>query len=80
MTHPVTAVAPKRVGTAYIIYFFLGLFGGHQFYMGKAGRGVSMLLTLGWLGIGLLVDLFTMESQVEGANRRNGIHVQYVTR
>jgi TM2 domain-containing membrane protein YozV len=71
-------VAPKSVGTAYILWAFFSLLGVHQFYLGKIGRGISMLLTLGWLGIGILVDLFTLESQVTAANRRNGLVVQYV--
>lgn len=71
-------VVPKKVGTAYILLAFFSIFGVHQFYMGKVGRGISMLLTLGWLGIGVLVDLFTLEGQVTAVNRRNGIIMKYV--
>ena len=76
--HTAITAPPKSIGTAYILWAFLGLLGAHQFYMGKTGRGISMLLTFGWLGIGLLVDLFTMENQVIEANRRRGIIIQYV--
>ena len=66
-----TSVAPaqqKSVGVAYALWFFLGVLGAHQFYMGKTGRAVSYIFTFGWLGIGLLIDLFTMSKQVQQAN------------
>jgi TM2 domain-containing membrane protein YozV len=36
--------------------FFLGVFGAHRWYLGKAGTALLMLLTLGGLGIWALVD------------------------
>jgi TM2 domain-containing membrane protein YozV len=60
--------APKEVGIAYILWFLLGFFGGHQFYLGKIGRAIGYLLTLGWLGVGVLIDLFTLPSQVRMVN------------
>lgn len=59
---------PKSVGTAYLWWFLLGLVGGHQFYLGKIGRGIAYLLTIGFLGIGWFIDLFTLPSQVRMAN------------
>lgn len=58
----------KSVGVAYVLWFFLGVIGVHQFYLGKTGRGISYIFTLGWVGIGLLIDLFTLPSQVRKAN------------
>jgi TM2 domain-containing membrane protein YozV len=70
MTETTTAAPAnqKSVGTAYVLWFFLGALGVHQFYLGKTVRGVTYLFTLGWLGIGLLIDLFTLPSQVRKAN------------
>ncbi|BCJ27398.1 TM2 domain-containing protein [Actinocatenispora sera] len=64
---PATA-GTKSVGVAYLLWFFFGFLGVHQFYLGKTGRGVSYIFTLGWVGIGLLIDLFTLPSQVRKAN------------
>lgn len=61
-------LAPKDVGIAYVLWLLLGVFGGHQFYLGKTGRGVLYLLTLGVLGIGVLIDLFTLPSQTRQVN------------
>lgn len=63
-------VEQKSTGTAYILWLFFGLFGGHQFYLGKTGRAVSYLFTLGWLTVGVWIDLFTMGSQVRAQNAK----------
>ena len=44
------------------------MLGGHQFYLGKTGRAVSYLLTCGWIGVGPLIDLFTLPAQVRQVN------------
>lgn len=38
----------------------LGYLGIHRFYVGKVGTGILFLVTFGWLGIGWLVDIFTV--------------------
>lgn len=45
-----------------ILCVLLGVFGVHRFYVGKNGSGSLMLLTLGGLGIWLLVDLILIVS------------------
>lgn len=60
----------KDVGVAYLLWFFLGALGVHQFYLGKTGRAVSYLLTLGWLTVGLWIDLFTLPKQVRAVNNQ----------
>lgn len=73
---PVHYLRPdKSLGLAYLLWLFLGFLGVHHFYMGKVGRGIGYLLTCGWFLIGLLVDLFTLPSQVRRVNyeRRVGL-------
>jgi TM2 domain-containing membrane protein YozV len=36
----------KETGVAYLLWFFLGQFGAHRFYLGKPGSAVAMLLIL----------------------------------
>lgn len=51
----------KSAGVAYILWFFLGGLGGHNFYIGKQGAGIGQIVLsiMGWMtlllaGIGLL--------------------------
>ncbi|WP_436527534.1 TM2 domain-containing protein [Actinoplanes sp. HUAS TT8] len=73
MTQAVATRNPKQVGIAYVLWFFFGVLGVHQFYLGKTGRGLLYLFTLGCLGIGSLIDLFTLPSQVRAVNAKNGV-------
>jgi TM2 domain-containing membrane protein YozV len=65
----------RSLGLAYVLWFFFGLLGIHQFYLGKVGRGILYLLTGGVLGIGWLIDLFTLPAQTRRVNaeRRVGL-------
>lgn len=66
---------PRDLAITYILWFFLGLFGIHHFYLGKFGRGLLWLLTGGLLGIGWLVDLFTLPSQVRTVNAQRAVGI-----
>ena len=54
---------------AWILQTFLGMFGIHRFYLGKIGTGIIWLLTGGLFGIGYAYDYFTLNGQVDEANR-----------
>jgi TM2 domain-containing membrane protein YozV len=60
---------------AWILLIFLGLFGVHRMYMGKWISGLLYLVTLGFFGLGILYDLWTLNEQVDEINyadRRHG--------
>ncbi len=63
------SVTPRRILVAYLLWFFLGIFGAHRFYLRHTRWGVVYLLTLGLAGIGLLSDLFRIPSHVRSFNR-----------
>lgn len=46
--------------TAFLLCFFLGFFGAHKFYEGKAGMGILYIFTMGLLGIGWFVDMIVI--------------------
>lgn len=49
-------IATQRRLAAAILCWFLGIIGVHRFYVGKVGTGVLMIVTLGGLGIWMLID------------------------
>jgi len=60
----------KSKGAAYLLWLisFFGCLGFHRFYLGKIGTGLLFIITGGIFGIGSLIDLFTLGSQVEQYN------------
>lgn len=74
----------KSMVVAYLLWFFLGGFGGHRFYAGKTGSGVAQLVLLiggfvlafvvvGYflliaLGIWVLVDAFLIPGWIRNQN------------
>ena len=58
----------RDFNVAWILLTFLGLFGIHRFYLGKWVTGIAYLLTGALLGLGLLYDLWTLNSQISEVN------------
>lgn len=50
----------KNYAVTLILAILLGYLGIHRFYVGKVGTGILFLFTFGWLGIGWLIDIFTV--------------------
>lgn len=61
-TNTVAAIPlhPKNKWVAFCLCLFLGIFGAHKFYEGKAGLGVLYIFTAGLFCIGWMVDLITL--------------------
>jgi TM2 domain-containing membrane protein YozV len=75
----------RSVGIAYLLWFFLGVFGAHRFYLGRIGSGVGMLvlfwlgaltaiILIGWVlllayGVWWIVDAFLIPSMVDEDRR-----------
>lgn len=53
---------------AYLLAFFLGLFGAHYFYLRHPRWGFLYLFTFGLLGAGWLIDLFRLKFLVSRFN------------
>lgn len=43
---------------AWLLWWFLGVFGGHRYYLGHIGKGIAMTLTLGGFGFWALINAF----------------------
>jgi len=62
-------VGNKNYTVSWVLLTFLGFFGIHRFYLGKWITGLIWLLTGGLFLIGLLYDFWTLNTQVDEANR-----------
>jgi TM2 domain-containing membrane protein YozV len=59
---------PYDYTIAWLLLLFLGVFGGHRFFVGKWVTGLLWLVTGGLLGLGWLYDLFTLNDQISQCN------------
>ncbi|MCA2960278.1 MAG: TM2 domain-containing protein [Silvanigrellales bacterium] len=55
---------------AWALLTFLGVFGLHRFYLGKVATGILYLCTLGFFGIGVIFDFWTLNGKIDDANRQ----------
>ena len=55
---------------AWVLLTFLGLFGLQRLYIGKWPTAILYFLTAGLFGLGLLYDFWTLNEQIDEANRR----------
>jgi TM2 domain-containing membrane protein YozV len=68
-------------GVAYLLWFFLGLFGGHRFYLGKGGSAVVMLILtfsivgVFFAGIWWVIDAFLIPDMLR--EKRAQLRAQY---
>ena len=62
----------KSKGTAYLLWFFLGGFSAHRFYLGHIGIGILYLVTFQLFGIGWIIDLFILGGLVDKYNLMHG--------
>jgi TM2 domain-containing membrane protein YozV len=66
----------KSIAAAFILAIYLGIFGGHDYYLGDVGRGVfKLILTITVIGlifslIWVLIDLIGMPARVLEKNRQ----------
>lgn len=58
----------KSTAIAYVLWFFIGIFGAHRFYTGNIVTGIIWLFTCGLFGLGWFIDLFLTAGLVERAN------------
>jgi len=57
---PVKSGKPKNKWVALLLLIFLGYLGAHKFYEGKIFMGIFYIFTVGFFGIGLIIDLVVL--------------------
>ena len=64
----------KEVALGYLLWClsFVGVCGVQRMYLGQVGYGIALLFTLGFCGIGQLLDLLLLPEAVNAANRSLG--------
>lgn len=68
----------REPGIAYAMMLFtlIGVAGVQHFYLGKIGRGILWVLTFGLLGVGTIIDLFTLSAQTREVNARRAVGIR----
>jgi len=50
-------MSDKKILPTFLLCFLFGVFGAHRFFVGKIGTGILQLITIGGLGIWMMIDL-----------------------
>ncbi len=50
-------MSDKKILPTFLLCFLFGVFGAHRFFAGKIGTGILQLITIGGLGIWMMIDL-----------------------
>lgn len=58
MSHFVTGTSHKSRKVALILCIFGGIFGLHYFYVGRYGRWILYMITVGLFMFGWMIDIF----------------------
>ena len=67
------APTDKRILPAFLLCFFIGIFGAHRFYVGKTGTAIAQIFTIGGLGFWTLFDLILI---ITGSfTDKNGVRI-----
>lgn len=61
---------PSHPAFVAYLYWILGMFGAHRFYLGRPVTGVIWFFTGGLFLVGWIVDLFLIPSMAEDASNR----------
>ncbi len=64
---------PLNYSVGWLLLTFLGWLGVHRFYMGKWISGILYFLTVGFFGLGILFDFWTLNEQLDELNRSNSV-------
>lgn len=71
------ALPAKDPGIALVLtivgFFFIA--GLQYFYIGKIGKGVLFLLTLGFLYVGTIISLFTITGETKQINAQRAVGI-----
>lgn len=61
---------PKYVAIAFLLAVFLGIFGGHRFYLGRTATAALMFFTGGGALVWWIIDIFYVRKMVETQNQK----------
>lgn len=55
-----TVTSEKKKTTALILCLLLGVIGGHLFYVGRVTKGILYVFTIGFCGVGVIIDFISI--------------------